>query len=57
MACNTRGEDNTLVGKGADKSPSGDIGVDGRFILKLVLEEQVLIGFIWLRAGSSYALL
>jgi hypothetical protein len=39
---------------------SGDLGVDGRIILKLILRKQswrVWIGFIWLRIGTAGGLL
>jgi hypothetical protein len=45
-----------LMGKPQTKQPLGSLGVDGRVILKWILEKSDGVewpGFIWLRLGIS----
>jgi hypothetical protein len=51
-----RNSNRFLVGKAEGKRP----GVDGRIILKCILEKQYMklwIGFVWLRIGTGGGML
>jgi hypothetical protein len=63
-ACSTHGEKRNafriLVGKARRKETTRNTYVDGRIILRWILEREdgaVLAGFIWLRIGTGGGLL